>query len=164
MVSCFDFKYKLYICIYNFLNLICHHASFLSPLASPPLRNPFSVEGVGADVSSPYSSNTSADTDLCSGYCTSTRTFRSMRAPSFSPVVGRPVRLPGLRPVLPPKLLPPPTVIVASRPMLVDASTKRVLLTFLRCVPSRRPRWRLPHLGYIGDDESMSKILDNQGS
>ena len=84
-------------------------------------------------------------------------------APSFSPVVERPVRLPGLRPILPPKLLPPPTVIAASRPMLVDASTKRVLLAFLRCVPPRRTWWRLSRLGYLGDDESMSKILDNQG-
>jgi hypothetical protein len=45
----------------------------------------FSAEGVGAGASSPYSSNTSPDTDPRSGYCTSTRTFHSMRAPSFSP-------------------------------------------------------------------------------
>jgi hypothetical protein len=36
-------------------------------------------------------------------------------------VVGRPIRLPGLRLVLPPNLLPPPMVVAASRPMLVDA-------------------------------------------
>jgi hypothetical protein len=30
-------------------------------------------------------------------------------------------------------------------------------------VPPRRTRWRLPHLGYIGDAESRSEILDNQG-
>jgi hypothetical protein len=46
---------------------------------------PFSTEGVGAGVSSPYSSDTSPDTDPRSGYCTSTRTFHSMRAPLFSP-------------------------------------------------------------------------------
>jgi hypothetical protein len=37
---------------------------------------PFSAEGVGACASSPYS-------DSCSGYCTSTRTFHIMHAPSF---------------------------------------------------------------------------------
>ena len=46
---------------------------------------PFSTEGVGAGVPFPYSSDTSSDTDLRSGYCTSTRMFHSMHAPSFSP-------------------------------------------------------------------------------
>jgi hypothetical protein len=45
---------------------------------------PFSAEGVGAGASSPYSSDTSPDIDPRSGYCTSTRTFHSMRALSFS--------------------------------------------------------------------------------
>jgi hypothetical protein len=45
---------------------------------------PFSSEGVGAGASSPYSFDTSLDTDQRSGYCTSTRTFHSMRALSFS--------------------------------------------------------------------------------
>jgi hypothetical protein len=31
------------------------------------------------------------------------------------------------------------------------------------CVPSRRTWWRLPRLGYLGDEESRSEILDNQG-
>jgi hypothetical protein len=46
---------------------------------------PFLAEGVGAGASSPYLSDISIDTDPRSGYCTSTRTFHSMRAPSFSP-------------------------------------------------------------------------------
>jgi hypothetical protein len=46
---------------------------------------PFSAEGVGAGASSLYSSNVSPDIDSRSGYCTSTRTFHIMRAPSFSP-------------------------------------------------------------------------------
>jgi hypothetical protein len=45
---------------------------------------PFSAEGVGACASSPYSSDTSPDTDSRSGYYTSTRTFHIMRTPSFS--------------------------------------------------------------------------------
>jgi hypothetical protein len=46
---------------------------------------PFLAEGVGAGASSLYSSDTSPDTDSRSDYCTSTRTFHIMRAPSFSP-------------------------------------------------------------------------------
>jgi hypothetical protein len=38
---------------------------------------PFSAEGVGACTFSPYSSDTSPDTDSRSGYCTSTRMFTS---------------------------------------------------------------------------------------
>jgi hypothetical protein len=33
---------------------------------------------------------------------------------------------------------------------------------FSSCVLPRRTRWCLPRLGYLGDDESRSKILDNQ--
>ena len=87
---------------------------------------PFSAEDVGAGASSPYSSDTSPDTDSRSGYCTSTRMLHIMRAPSFSPS-GHPIRLSGLRPVLPPQpTAPSPTVAAASRPTLVDASTGRV--------------------------------------
>jgi hypothetical protein len=52
----------------------------------------------------------------------------------FFAVVGRPVRLPVLRPVLPPNLLPLPTVTVTSRPTLVDVDTGEsvLLLAFLR--------------------------------
>jgi hypothetical protein len=53
-------------------------------------------------------------------------------------VVGRPVRLPDLRPVLPPQpaapnLLPLPTVAAVSRPTLVDVGTGEsvLLLAFL---------------------------------
>jgi hypothetical protein len=45
---------------------------------------PFLAEGVEACASSSYSSNTSPDIDSRSSYCTSTRTFHIMRAPSFS--------------------------------------------------------------------------------
>jgi hypothetical protein len=63
---------------------------------------PFLAEGVGAGVSSPYSSDTSPDTDSCSGYCTSMRMFHIMCAIVFT-VVGRLIRLPGLHSVLPPQ-------------------------------------------------------------
>jgi hypothetical protein len=33
---------------------------------------------------------------------------------------------------------------------------------FSSCASSRRTRWCLPRLGYLGDDESRSDILDNQ--
>jgi hypothetical protein len=77
-------------------------------------------------------------------------------------VVGRPVRLPGLRPVLPPQPAAPnhgrsrePT----------DACTTRVghAPDFSPCVPREEDMVALPRLGYLGDEESRSEILDNQG-
>jgi hypothetical protein len=71
--------------------LSCHHlvrysTSFLSLSSCLYLRTtPFSAEGVVACVSSPYSSDTSPDTDSRNGYCTSTRAFHIMCAPSFLP-------------------------------------------------------------------------------
>jgi hypothetical protein len=71
-------------------HLSCHHlvrhSTFFSLLSCLHLcGTPFSTEDVRACVSSPYSSDTSPDTDSRSGYCTSTRTFHIMCAPSFSP-------------------------------------------------------------------------------
>jgi hypothetical protein len=86
---------------------------------------PFSAESVGAYASFPYSSDTSLDTDSRSGYCTSTRTFCIMRTLSFLssdiPFVFSVFALFFL-----PNLLPPPTVIAASRPTLVDTGMTRV--------------------------------------
>jgi hypothetical protein len=126
---------------------------------------PFSAKGVGACVSSLYSSDTSPDTDSRGGYCTSTRTFHIMCAPSFSPTSDVPFVFPAFALFFLPNLLPPPTVAAASRPTLVDAGTGRVghAHGISSCVPSRRTSWRLPHLGYLGDEESRSEILDNQG-
>jgi hypothetical protein len=68
---------------------------------------PFSAENVGAGASSPYSSNTSPDTDPRSGYCTSTRTFHSMRAPSFSQSSDVSFVFPSFALFFLPNLLPP---------------------------------------------------------
>ena len=87
---------------------------------------PFSAEGVGACVSFSYSSDTSPDTDSRSGYCTSTRTFHIMRAPSFSPSSDVPFVFPAFALFFLPNLLPPPTVAAANRPTLLDAGTGRV--------------------------------------
>jgi hypothetical protein len=64
-----------------------------------------------------------------------------------------------------PILLLPPTVAATSRPTLVDAGTGRVGLApgLSPFMPPRRTRWCLPHLGYLGDEESRFEILDNQG-
>jgi hypothetical protein len=126
---------------------------------------PFSTEGVGACASSPYSSDTSPETDPHSGYCTSTRTFHSMRAPSFSPSSDVPFVFPAFAMFFLPNLLPLPMVAAASRPTLIDAGMRRVGLTpsLSPRVSPRRTRWRLPCLGYLGDEESRSDILDNQG-
>ena len=126
---------------------------------------PFSAEGVGAGASSPYSSDTSPDTDSRSGYCTSTRTFHIMRAPSFSPSSDVSFVFPAFALFLLPNLLPQPTVAAASRPMLVDEGTTRVghAPVLSPRVLSRGTWWCLPRLGYLSDEESRSEILDNQG-
>jgi hypothetical protein len=126
---------------------------------------PFSAEGVGACAPPPYSSDTSHDTDSRSGYCTSTRTFHIMRAPSFSPSSDVSFVFLAFALFFLPNLLPPPTVATVSRPTLVDVGTTRVghAPGLSPCVPSRRTWWRLPHLGYLGNEESRSEILDNQG-
>jgi hypothetical protein len=86
----------------------------------------FSAEGVGACAFSPYSSNTSPDTDSRNGYCTSTRTFHIMHAPSFSPSSDVPFVFPAFALFFLPNMLPPPTVAATSRPTLIDAGTGRV--------------------------------------
>jgi hypothetical protein len=63
-------------------------------------------------------------------------------------------------------LLLPPTAAAVSRPMLFDAGIGRVGLApgLSSYVPLRRTRWHLPRLGYLGDEEYKSEILDKQGS
>jgi hypothetical protein len=75
---------------------------------------PFLAEGVGAGASSPYSFNTSPDTDPRSGYCTSTRTFHNIRAPSFSLSSDVMFIFPTFAMFFLPNLLPPPTVTAMS--------------------------------------------------
>jgi hypothetical protein len=108
---------------------------------------PFSAEGAGACTFSPYSSDTSPDTDSRSGYYTSTRTFHIMRTPSFSPSSNVPFVFRAFALFFLPNLLPPPTVAAASRPTLVDAGTRRVghAPGLSPCVSTRRTWWRLPH-------------------
>jgi hypothetical protein len=95
--------------------------------------SPFSAKGMGADASS-YSPDTSPDIDPRSGYCTSTRTFHSMCAPSFSPSSNIPFVFPAFTLFFLPNLLPPPTATATSRPTLVDTGTCEsvLLLAFLR--------------------------------
>ena len=92
----------------------------------------FSAEGVGAGASSPYSSDTSPDTDPHSGYCTSTRTFHIMRAPSFSPSSNVPFIFLAFALFFLPNLLSLPTVAVVSRLTRVQASRSCSWLFFVR--------------------------------
>jgi hypothetical protein len=66
-------------------------------------------------TSSLYLSDTSLDTDSCSGYCTSTMMFHIMHAPSCSPLSDIPFVLPAFALFFIPNLLPPPTIEAASR-------------------------------------------------
>ena len=106
---------------------------------------PFSVQGVGAGASSPYSSDTSPDTNPLSGYCTSTRTFHNMHATSFSSSFNVSFVFPAFTLFFLPNLLPLLMVATASRPTLVDMGMGRVGLApgLSPCVPPRRTRWRL---------------------
>jgi hypothetical protein len=115
-------------------HLVRHPTSFLSPLIPLPSRHLFSIEGVGAGTSSLYSSDTSPDSDPRSDYCTSTRVFHSMHAPSFSPSSDVPFVFPAFALFFLLNLLPLPTVAAASRPTLVDTGTGEsvLLLAFLR--------------------------------
>jgi hypothetical protein len=101
---------------------------------------PFSTEGVGVGTSSPYSLDTSPDTDPRSGYCTLTRTFHSMCTPSFSASSDVPFIFLAFVVFFHPILLPPPTVAAASRSTLVDAGTGQAGLApgLSPCVPPRR--------------------------
>jgi hypothetical protein len=80
-------------------------------------------------------------------------------------VVGRPVRLSDLHPVLPPQPAAPAHGRSREPTNARRRGYERVGLApgFSSCVLPRRTRWRLPRLGYLGDDESRSEILDNQG-
>jgi hypothetical protein len=89
---------------------------------------PSLAEGVGAGVSSPYSSDTSPNTDPHSGYCTSMRMFHNMHAPSFSPSSDVPFVFPAFALFFLPNLMPPPMVVAASRPTLVDTGTGELVL------------------------------------
>jgi hypothetical protein len=99
------------------------------------------------------------------GYCTSTRTFHSMHAPSFLLSSDISFVFPSFALFFLPNQLPSPMVATASQPTLFDEGTGRVGFApgLSPCVPPRRTRWRLPRLGYLGNEEFRSEILDNQG-
>jgi hypothetical protein len=88
-----------------------------------------------------------------------------MHASSFSPLSDVPFVFPAFALFFLPNLLSPSMVAAASRPTLVDVGTGRVghAPGLSPCVPSRRTWCRLPRLDYLGDEESRSEILDNQG-
>jgi hypothetical protein len=87
-----------------------------------------------------------------------------MHAPSFLPSPDVPFVFSAYALFFLSNLLPSPTIVAASRPTFVDAGTELVghAPGFSPRVLSRRTWWRLPHLGYLSDEESRSEILDNQ--
>jgi hypothetical protein len=112
-------------------------AGLAQALLNGPVRHdPFDhlyLRTIGS--SSPYSSDTSLDTDPRSGYCTSTRTFHSMRAQSFSQLSNVPFVIPTFAMFSSsPTYCPRPR----SQPRADQCSSTRVrgesvlLLTFLR--------------------------------
>jgi hypothetical protein len=89
----------------------------------PPSRHLILSRGCRSRRLLPYSSDTSPDTDSRSGYCTSTRTFHIMRAPSFSPSSDVPFVFPAFVMFFLPNMLPMLTVAATSRPTFVDMGT-----------------------------------------
>jgi hypothetical protein len=80
-------------------------------------------------------------------------------------VVGLPIQLPGLRPVLP---LQPAAPAHGRNREPTDArrcgyGQVGFAAGLSPCVSTGRTRWLLPRLGYLSDEESKFKILDNQG-
>jgi hypothetical protein len=142
-------------------HLVRHPASFLSPLMPPPPRHPILGRGRGTRRLLPVFVRHRPR----SGYCTSTRTFHNIRAPSFSPSSDVSFVFPTFTMFFLPNLLSLPTVTAVSRPTLVDAGTGRVGLApgLSSCVAPRRTWGCLPRLGYLDDEESGTEILDNQG-
>ena len=146
-------------------HLVRHSTSFLSPLMPPPPRHPILGRGRRSRRLLPVFVRHQPQHRLVSWLLHIHKDVSHHACTIVIAVVRRPVRLPGLRPILPPQPAAPPTVTVASRPTLVDVGTTRVghAPGLSPCVPSRRTWWRLPRLGYLGDEESRSEILDNQG-
>jgi hypothetical protein len=138
--------------------------SFLSPLMSLPPRHPILSRGCGSRCLLPVFVRHQprhrpvwllhVHEDVSQHACT-----------IVFAVVGHPVRLPGLRPVLPPQPTAPPMVAATSRPRLVDSGIGRLGLApgLSSCMPPMRTWWCLPRLGYLGDEEFRSEILDKQG-
>jgi hypothetical protein len=80
-------------------------------------------------------------------------------------ILGRPVRFLGLRSVLPPQPAAPAHGHNREPTDARRRGYRRVGLApdLSSCVLPRRTRWRLPRLGYLGDEEFRSEILDKQG-
>jgi hypothetical protein len=149
----------------NCCHLVCSPTSFLSPLMPPPPCHPILGRGRGSRRLLPVFVQHQPRHRLTQWLLHVHEDVSQYAHTIVFVVVGRPVRLPGLRLVLPPQPTAPPTVASTSQPMLFDTGKGRVGLARILslCVPPSRTRWRLPRLGYLGDEESRSEILDNQG-
>jgi hypothetical protein len=109
---------------------------------------PFSAEGVRAGASFPYSFDISPNTDSRSGYCTSTKTFHIMCAPSFSSLLD--VTFVFLALVV--FFLPQPAAPAHGRSREPTDARRRgygASRSCSSCMPSRRTWRRLPRLGYL---------------
>jgi hypothetical protein len=125
---------------------------------------PFSVEGLGAGASSPYSSDTSPDIDLHIGYCISMTTFHIMRAPSFSLSSDVLFVFPAFSLFFLPNLLP----LHGRSRELIDArrleygASQSCSWPFSVCA-AEEDMVAPATLSYLSDEEYRFEILDNQG-
>jgi hypothetical protein len=143
-------------------HLVRHSTSFLSPLKPPPLRHPILGRGRRSMCLLPVFVRHQPRHWLAQWLFHVYEDVSHYAHTIVFAVVGRPVHLPTLRPILP---LQPAASRPRPQPRAGRRSSTRVrdesvmLLAFL--VLLRRTWWRLPRLGYLGDEESRSEILDN---
>jgi hypothetical protein len=146
-------------------HLVRHPASFLSPLMPPPSRHPILGKGRGSRRLLPiFVRHQPRHWPTQWRLHIHEDVSHHARIIVFA-VVRRPVRLPGLRPVLPPQHTAPahgysrePT---NARRRGYGAS-RSCSCPFSVCA-AEEDTVAPPHLGYIGDEESRSEIFDNQG-
>jgi hypothetical protein len=148
----------------------CHHfvrhsISFLSPFMPPPPRHPILGRGRRSRCLLPVFVRYQPRHRLAQWLLHIHEDVSHHARTIVFAVVGRPVRLLGLHPVLPPKPAAPahghnrePT---DARRRRYGASRSCSWPFNSPCVPSRRTWWRLSRLGYLSDEESRSEIFDN---
>jgi hypothetical protein len=121
-------------------HLVRHSTSFLSPLMPPPPRHPILGRGRRSMRLLPVFVRYQPRHRLAQSLLHVHENVSHHACTIVFAVVGRPVRLSGLSPVLPPQPTAPPMVAAASRPTLVDTGTTRVghAPGLSLCVLSRR--------------------------
>jgi hypothetical protein len=145
--------------------LVRHSTSFLSPLMSPPPHHPILGRGRRSMHLLPVFVGHQPRHRLAQWLLHDHENVSHHARTIVFAVVGRLVRLLGLRPIIPSQ----PTAPAHGRSCEPTDARRRGYGVSRSCSwpfsvrAIGRAWWRLPCLGYLGDEKSMSEILDNQG-